>query len=114
MAQKTLLELTTEAPERACIRIDDNLYQLRSREDLGLKEDAEFSGMMTDFEVASNAKDWRQMAAVLDRMVQGVVIDMPAEVLAKLNDTKKLKIVQAFTTEVGSRLPSLPREAVAA
>lgn len=101
MAQKTLLELTTQAPERACIKIDEHLYELRSREDLGLKEDTEFTGMMADFEGASAAKDWRAMAAILDRMVMGIVIGLPAEILAQLNDTKKLKIVQAFTKEVG-------------
>lgn len=106
MAQRTLLELSTEAPERSVIKIDDKLYELRSREDLGLREDAEFSGMMEDFKTAQDAKDWRQMSAVLDRMVQGVVMGMPPELLAKLNDAKKLKIVQAFTTEVAqSRQP---------
>ncbi len=103
MAQKTLLELSTEAPERSCIKIDNNLYELKVREDLGLKEDAEFTGMYAEFQAAMDAKDWRSMGVVLDKMVQGVVLGVPADVLAKLNDQKKLQIVQAFIKEIGVR-----------
>ncbi len=110
MAQKTLLELTTQEAERAIIKIDNAAYELRCREDLGLKEDTEFTAMYNEFEDASKAKDWRLMAAILDRMVQGVVIGMPADVLAKLNDIKKLKIVQAFTKEVGASHPQTSKE----
>lgn len=100
MAQKMLLELTTGAPERAAIKIDGATYELKCREDLGLREDAEFAELHEGFKAT---KDWKEMTAFLDRMVLGVVIGLPAETLAKLNDKKKLQIVQAFTTEVGAR-----------
>ena len=100
MAQKTLLELTTEAPERACIKIDGVIYDLKCREDLGLREDAEFAELHEAFK---SSKDWKEMSRLLDRMVLGVVINLPEETLFKLNDKKKLQIVQAFTTEVAAR-----------
>ncbi len=116
MAQKMLLDITTEAPERACIKIDGAAYELRSRDDLGLKEDAEFRALHEEFEKTQTSKNWQEMAAVLDRMVLGAVIGLPVEVLVKLSDPKKLKIVQAFTTEVrsGRAATSPEKEAVAA
>lgn len=115
MAQKMLLDITTEAPERAMIKIDGAVYELRSRDDLGLKEDAEFRALHEAFENSEKSKDWQEMAGVLDRMVTGAVIGMPPDVLAKLSDPKKLKIIQAFTTEVRSgRAISPEKEAAAA
>lgn len=106
MAQKTLLELSTEAPERSVIKVDSKSYELRAREDLGLKEDAEFNALHTEFAQATEKKEWTALAPLLDRMVTGVVIGMEPEVLAKLSDAKKLKIVQAFIKEIGEvRLP---------
>lgn len=116
MAQKTLLDITTETPERACIKIDGAVYELRTKDDLGLREDAEFRAMHEAFEKSEASKDWKEMAAVLDRMILGAVIGLPVEVLAKLSDPKKLKIVQAFTTEVrnGQAATSPVKEAAAA
>lgn len=105
MAQKTLLELTTDAPERAIIKVDAKSYELRSRDDLGLKEDAEFNALHSEFSAATEAKDWNALSPLLDRMVAGVVLGIPLEVLAKLSDAKKLQIVQAFTREVGALRP---------
>lgn len=113
MAQKTLLDITTEAPDRACIKVDGTSYEMKCREDLGLKEDAEFAELHDAFKVS---KDWKEMSGLLDRMVLGVVIGLPPETLAKLSDKKKVLIVQAFTTEVrnGLAAASPEKEAVAA
>lgn len=119
MAQ-TLLELTTDAPERAIIKIDGKPYELRSGDDLGLKEDAEFRRLVRSFSDAQPGEDWQKLALTLDSMVGAVVLDLPVEVLAKLSDGKKLKIIEAFTKEVGAvrTPPSIPvpeaeKEAVA-
>lgn len=112
MAPKTLLELTTDAPERSAIKVDGKTYELRSRDDLGLKEDAEFRRLMKEFADAQPGQDWEKMASFLNSMVKTVVIDIPDEVLAKLSDGKKLKIIEAFTQEVGaSRPPASPAPA---
>lgn len=107
MAQKMLMELTTDVPDRAKIKIDEVAYEIKSREDFGLKQDAEFRGVMADFTDAQPKGDWQRMAEMLDRMVRFVVIGIPDDVLAKLSDAKKLKIIEVFTKEViGSRAPT--------
>lgn len=113
MARKTLLELTTDAPTRALIKIDDKTYELRSADDMGLKEQTELQKMNALVTDADTQKDWAAMSRVLDEMVHIVVFGIPDEVLAKLSDSKKLKIVEAFMQEVrGSRaLPSPSAEA---
>jgi hypothetical protein len=102
MAQKALLELTTDAPERATIKVDGKEYQLRAREDLGLKEDAEFRRTMKEFGDGGPDTDWPKMARLLDGLVRTAVLDIPDEVLAKLKDVQKVRIVEAFTKEVVS------------
>lgn len=106
MAQKTLLELSTDAPERAVIRIDGKTYELRGRDDLGLKEDAEFRRMAKAFGDTQPDGDWQKLAGALDSMVGVIVLGISAEVLAKLSDVKKLKIVEAFTKEVAANRPA--------
>lgn len=101
MAHKTLLELDTAAPERAVIKIDGNAYELRSIDDLGLKEDAEFRGTLREFNDAQPGQDWGKMAGLLDRMLQSIVLGLPQDVLARLSDGKKLKIIEVFIKEVG-------------
>lgn len=100
MAQKMLMELTTGVFDRAKIKIDEVVYEIKSREDLGLKQDAEFRGVMAEFADAQPKNDWQRMAELLDRMVRFVVIGIPDDVLAKLSDAKKLKIIEVFTKEV--------------
>lgn len=105
MAPNTLLELTTDAPERAVIKIDGKPYELLSRDDLGLKEDAEFRRLVKEFSDEQTGKDWQKMDVLLGSMVKSIVINIPNEVLEKLSDAKKLKIIEAFTKEVGSNRP---------
>ena len=100
MAQKMLMELSTDAPERAQIKIDGIPYYLKSREDLGLRQDAEFRGVVAEFSAVQSTGDWQKMASLLDTMGKFAVIDIPDDVLAKLSDTKKLKIVEVFTKEI--------------
>lgn len=110
MAREVLLELTTEAPDRATVKIDGKEYEFRCREDLGLKEDAQFRRLAKDFAEAEPTLDWEKMSGLLESMVRIVVIGMPDEVLAKLNDIKRLKIVEAFRKEVAAPRPaSSPR-----
>lgn len=106
MAQRTLLELDTEAPERAVIKIDGVSYEMRSRDDLGLKEDAEFRRMMKSFSDSQPGEDWEKMAKLLEEMVTSIVIGLPLTVNVNLSDAKKLKIIEAFTKEVSSPQPT--------
>lgn len=106
MAQNTLLELTTDAPERSVITIDGKPYELRARDDLGLKEDAAFRYLTKEFADAQPGQDWQKLATLLGTMVQSVVIGMPNEILEKLSDAKKLKIIEVFTKEVAMIRPA--------
>ena len=113
MARKTLMELTTDVPERPQIKIDATVYEMKSREDLGLRQDAEFRGVVAEFSAAQPSGDWQRMASLLDAMVKFAVIGITDDVLAKLSDAKKLKIVEVFTKEIAeNRAPISQPEAV--
>ena len=113
MARETLLELSTDAPERAVIKIDGKPYELRACDDLGLKEDAAFRSLNKAFLDAQPGQDWQRLAVLLGSMVQSIVIGLPNEVLEKLSDAKKLKIIEVFTKEVAAIRPATPPERAA-
>lgn len=114
MAQKTLLELTTNEPTRAVIKIDGKNYELRAPEDFGLKEDAEHKRTMKLLADAGPNQDWQKMAEALNTMLRAVVIDIPEELVNKLKDNQKMAIIQAFTTETVQRRQAVsPKEAAA-
>lgn len=104
MAQKVLLELSTDKADRPVIKIGDAHYEMKTSDDLGLKEDAEFRSLLSAFTEAEPGRDWEKLRSTLDSMVRAIVIGLPEDVLAKLSDSKKLKIVQVFTTEVKAEL----------
>lgn len=114
MAQKTLLELDTAAPTRPLIKIDGIEYQLKVQDDLGLREEAELQRMRKSFAEIESGENSAELANNLRRMVKILLIDLPDEVLDRLSDSKKLRIVSAFIQEVGkTRQPaSPPKEAV--
>lgn len=111
MAQRTLLELDTSAPTRPLIKIDGVEYQLKVQDDLGLKEEAELQRMRKAFVEIESGQDSSELANHLKRMVKILLIDLPDDVLDRLSDAKKLKIVSAFTQEVGkTRQPASPQK----
>ena len=94
------LSISTAAPKRKRISIDDAEYELATTDDLELKESLMLgqagkrvqkcmSGEITDTGV-------EEIQTLLDKVVRRVVIGLPDEVFAKLRDGHKIAIMEAF------------------
>jgi hypothetical protein len=99
-----VLTLDTMEPDRDFIAVNGKPYYLRGDEELSLRQIgrirrstrvmAEKIGQLdtaTDEEIAEIEK-------LVDEMLGLIVIELPAELLGKLNVTQKYQIVSAFTT----------------
>jgi len=111
-----LLTLETLEPQRPFITIDATPYELAVLGDFGLKEQARLARLMADATAidAENAKAsdgqatelTREQEALADRAIAlldeavAMIVRAPAEVLAKLNQSQKIAILQAFLPAV--------------
>jgi hypothetical protein len=101
-AAEPLLEMSTLAPARPTVKIDDELYELRLlQHDFSADEHARFRTDLDEFETLwdeekrSKSKAQR-MSMLLKRLVNQVVIDLPAAVERKLSDEQKRSLVVTF------------------
>lgn len=96
-----ILELSTLAPTRPTIEIDDATYELAVADDLSL-EDQQFMysrgkrvGELMELPkmAASQAKELKM---IVDRMLHTVLRDLPDEVSDKLSAMQKIQVINAF------------------
>lgn len=104
---KSVLTLDTIEPDRDFIAIDGKPFYLRADDELstsgiakvrrlakrvsaGLSDDA------TDEQIA-------EMDGYADKILDVLVIDLPAEMKGRLNSAQKLQIVSAFMTAASSK-----------
>lgn len=102
-----LLELSTLAPERPFIVIDDRKYEFNVPEDFGILEIAAMAREETELRSLEAIDDAEaQSPVVVNRIVElldtGVrrALREPGEIVDKLRDHQKLAIVDAFTRSV--------------
>jgi hypothetical protein len=98
-----VLELSTLAPDRPTISVDDKMYELAVMDDFGIDEQqaltrdgAEFDALWNSNDELSKA-DKQRLKMLLDRMFERVVLEMPKTVKAKMKDGLRGQIVMAFT-----------------
>jgi hypothetical protein len=110
MPAAPLLELSTLAPERPFIVIDENRYELAMAEDLGLVEVAEMT--RAEKEVAElQASDLDDLtapkrAAELLLQMTRRILRAPDEVIVRLTDFQRLAVCNAFTRSVRGTTPA--------
>ena len=121
-----LLDLDALAPTRPTVNIksaahpEGKLYEIRVAEDLGIEMQTDLANRGERLEqlVASmgdrlpTVEEGRDLALLMDKMVPAILPDIEEEVMAALNDQKKLAIIRVFT-EV-SAMPEAPLETTTA
>jgi len=106
-----LLQLSTEAPKRPKIKIDDIEYELAVPEDFELGEFLQLAAigsragkLMTAEDTNLNPEKVKELAETLDKLVKAVVRKLPVRVFNKLITTQKLAIVNVFSNAVGQKM----------
>lgn len=110
-----VLELDTLV-ERATVVIDGQAYELLNSGELSIFELHKFSNISTEFsgltaksaDAEVTAEQAAAVTSALDRMVR-IILKAPDDVLARLKDAHKFKIVAAFN---GLTLKSVPAAVV--
>jgi hypothetical protein len=101
----SILELSTQEPERPVIRIDNTDYHLSAQEDLSLKQSSYMSWAGKQIDKIVNADDWSEeqgdkLEGFLDDACKLALYDVPGDVYEKLTDGHKIKVIQAFSEAV--------------
>lgn len=98
---KSLLTIDTLSKERDWVEIDDEKYDLLAEGDFGLDERVE---MVRTSKRIVKLFDTEEKTGVARKMLTGfiktIIPDLPDEVLARLKDEHKLKIMNAFIAAV--------------
>lgn len=110
----SILELSTQEPERPVIRIDDVDYHLSTQEDLTLKQSSYMSWAGKQIDSIVNAEEWSEeqgdkLEGFLDDACKLALYDVPEDVYSKLTDGHKIKVIQAFGEAVQGAGDSEPR-----
>lgn len=97
----SILDLSTQEPDRPVIKIDGAEYYLSTAEDLTLKESSYMSWAGEQMQKISSAEEWQETEAdklegFLDEACRLALHDVPEDVYGKLTDGHKIKIVEAF------------------
>lgn len=96
-----ILSLSTLAPKRQTIRVDDDLFELTNIDDFGLQARAELAkdldllNELEKLEEASTVQQRRYDALIL-RMARSFVPDMPVRKMKALGTTQQGAIVKTF------------------
>jgi hypothetical protein len=106
---RKIIGLDTIEPDRDFIAIDEKPYSLRSEEELSLRQLARVrrSALVIvektrKLDTATD-EEMAETEGLIDGVIGLIVIDLPAELLGKLNLTQKYKIVTAFMTAASQR-----------
>jgi hypothetical protein len=112
-----LLDLSTVDPERPLIAIDGQGYEMALPEDFGLLElgrlerlRSTVSGIMARKD-GFTEDDAQKMARALDEFTGMVLPSLPADVRARLRDSQRLAILEAFLQAAEARGKPLPQRA---
>lgn len=97
-----LIKLSTLAPVRPTVEVDDTDYPLRLLEyDFGIEVHQEFERDIAEFDELwsnkdkLNSKQRKRLKALLEGIF-GRVVDMPADVAVKLSDVQKRQVISVF------------------
>jgi len=102
MAENPILSLSTVNAEikRPVIEIDKKPYELFDIQEFSLKRRQRITSaalfVTRYFEKASTSLEDQKAIKALDQMIEQIVVDLPIEIMKKLNDGLKLSIVEAF------------------
>ena len=111
------LSISTAAPKRKRISIDDAEYELATTDDLELKESLVLgqAGKRVQKCMQGEISDAgvEEIQTLLDQVVRRVVIALPEEVFAKLRSVHKVAIMEAFNEaarpgEASQQTPTSP------
>ncbi|MBA5778072.1 hypothetical protein H2509_13550 [Stappia sp. F7233] len=92
-----ILDLSTLI-ERPRIRIDGNLYEIRSPDELSLIESHFFALKGQEIDRLTKAgNQGEELAELIRDVVRKVVVELPSKVLSRLSEAHMLAIVEVFT-----------------
>lgn len=107
MAKKELLLDLETLIERPTITIDKKPYEILSPEELSILDSQRFTSWGARIEkLSQEANDLaedalkenaEELRALVDKVVRKVLVDVPDDILAKLKDAQKLRVVEVFT-----------------
>lgn len=109
-----VLDLSTVEPARPLIRIDGQTYELALVSDFGLVQRARLQRLQKQVQDLARDQadrddvsedDAQALIDALDRVVQLVVREMPADLLKRLDEGQKVAIVEAFSKATGMKSP---------
>jgi hypothetical protein len=109
-SEETALNFSTKEPERPRISIDEVIYELALAEDFTLREFLwlETKGREVLKHLAKgyanlDDSEFESLEKLLGEIAAKVLIDVPDEVMQRLQDSQKLQIVELFIETVGRR-----------
>lgn len=113
MADESLLDLETAETERPFLTIDAKKYDVNTTDDLGITALAKISAIgkriakimgKGDLTEADASEAQKNMTLVVNL----IVVDLPADIEAKLKDGQKMAIINAFTKTAGVKPETAP------
>ncbi|WPJ67965.1 hypothetical protein AUSSIE_42 [Sinorhizobium phage Aussie] len=97
MAKDPLLDLSTLI-ERPAITIDGKRYEILSPEELSILDSQSFTFWGGEIEELSKTKGKEsELAELVSKVASKVLVEVPADVRAKLSDAQKFRVVEVFT-----------------
>lgn len=106
-----VLDIRTGEPERATITIDGEPYELNTEDDLQFKDTVFLGFVSNEIEEAQKSytdKRGEKLEQYLNKAVGLIVRGVPDEVVARLSDGQKLKVVEVFSNAPASAGPPEP------
>jgi hypothetical protein len=106
---KLLVTLDTLAPDRDFINIDGVKCELRNADELSLEALAQIMKLAKDVEARSGTvdeptiEDMEIAARFASETLDLIMVDLPADVKARLRNDQKIKIIVAFTSVVAPK-----------
>lgn len=98
MARAPLLDLSTLVDDRPAIRIDGEIYHLKSPEELSLLESQQFTDWGKDLEeLAADPGKRKALEEQVGVVAWAVFADLPAAVFDKLSGVQRMDVVDLFT-----------------
>lgn len=96
MAKAPILDLDTLI-DRPTIRVDGNLYELWSPEELSVLDSQYFTRQGREIEELAKADDTEALAALIGKVCRRCFVEIPDDVFAKLSPPQRTAIVEAFS-----------------
>lgn len=114
-ASASMLDLSTEAPDRDFIRIDGQIVYLATKEDLSIEGHVLIERTIARFDraQASGPADvtddaMQQLAQDVRASAKAVLIDCPDDAFDKLKDGQLVAIIRVFSEAVGKKKAAAP------